>query len=121
MLVDKAKDAPKWYPSHLKDVHKNEVIGAYFTTTERTSGKLNIRNEKKPAFDFSNFALPTEREIEDYVRGSHPASGANAVKRTEVLSFFKSKDHTKQGIADKVTEVLDRCAVEEKGGYLKWK
>ncbi|TIA89538.1 hypothetical protein E3P99_01992 [Wallemia hederae] len=121
VLVDKTKTVPKWYPGTLKDVHKSEVIGAYFTTTERTSGKLDIRNEKKPLVGFFEFALPTEREIEEYVRGSHPASGANAVKRKEVLSFFKSKDSAKQGVAEKVAEVLDRCTTEEKGGFLKWK
>lgn len=120
-MVNKTKEVPQWQPNNLKDIHKNDVIGSYFTTTENTSGKLEIRSEKKPLYDFSHFALATEREIEDYIRGSHPASGNNAVKRSEALAFFKTRENAKYGVTEKVSEVIDRCTIEEKGGYLKWK
>ncbi|TIB89182.1 ClpP/crotonase [Wallemia mellicola] len=121
VLVNKTKEVPQWQPNNLKDIRKNDVIGSYFTTTENTSDKLEIRNEKKPLYDFFHFALPTEREIEDYIRGSHPASGNNAVRRNEALTFFKTQDNAKYGVTEKVNEVIDRCTIEEKGGYLKWR
>lgn len=121
VLVNKTKEVPQWQPNNLKDIRKNDLIGSYFTTTENTSDKLEIKNEKKPLYDFFHFALPTEREIEDYIRGSHPASGNNAVRRNEALTFFKTQDNAKYGVTEKVSEVIDRCTIEEKGGYLKWK
>ncbi|TIA83548.1 hypothetical protein E3P92_00742 [Wallemia ichthyophaga] len=123
VLVDKATHPPDWFPRSLRDTHKADVLGAYFAGTQRVHGAnaLDLRSEKRPLHAFRDFTLPSEHAVESYVRGSHPASGANAVTRDEVLAFFKSAHSNKQSkaVADKVQEVLDRCA-EEKGGYMRW-
>lgn len=121
VLVDKSSKKLDWTPNSFKEVNKNTVIGDYFTVTERTSSLLDIKNEKKPFYQFQQFSLPTEREIEHYVRGSHPASGANVIKRSEVITFFKNRNPVKYAVHDKVNEVLDRCTKEMEGGYLEWK
>lgn len=71
------------------------------------------------------FALPTEEEIKQVVRGEHPRSGAYALTLEELVQTFQNMTKDKKGVEEKVREVATRkCEVfEDPGNHqcLRWK
>jgi 3-hydroxyisobutyryl-CoA hydrolase len=69
-----------------------------------------------------HFALPTESEIGEVVRGDHPTSGSFVVTFEEVIGRFEAMKEGKQGVRPKISEVVARrCDVDQLSGALKWK
>ena len=130
VLVEKVRnERPPWKPDSLTEVTE-EIVGRFFDGSqylqavppldlELDSGK-NGRQR-----DTMKFALPTEKEIEQVVRGEHPQSGAYALTLDELVQIFRNMKNDKKGVEEKVREVAARkCEVlEDPGNHrcLRWK
>jgi 3-hydroxyisobutyryl-CoA hydrolase len=60
------------------------------------------------------YGLPTEEEIMQVVKGTHPSSASTGMDFAQVVEQFKDLYTGKAGVSDKVSEVLTRkCKVVE--------
>lgn len=96
-LIERKKGRPNWSPNTLQDVKKRDV-DAFFASNKE--GPLPLISEA----DYNEYphawiGLPTEGEILKQASGS---------KAEEVVGNLLEKYEGKQGVREKVAEVLDR-------------
>lgn len=125
VVVNKLRDTrPNWSPSTLSEVSK-DIVKRFFDKSEYVESAPKLDIEAKTLRNPMQFSLPTEQEIKMIVRGEHPRSGALALTREEIVQKFLSMTGNKHGVAEKVTEVLERrCELVEdpdNNGCLRWK
>jgi 3-hydroxyisobutyryl-CoA hydrolase len=126
VLIDKkpASERPEWSPATLEEV-TSEHFDRFFSKESEfmsSSPKLSIPEhlmqwkETPP----SRFALPTERDVADVIRGSHSSSGQMAITRAELLSKFEKLRAGKHGLRAKIEEIVERKCVSVDGEWLQW-
>ena len=67
------------------------------------------------------FALPSEEEIEQIVRGTHAQSSSMAYSLDDLINKFSSMTSQKHGVDDKIREVAARRCVVTEDRWLSWK
>lgn len=72
------------------------------------------------------FALPSEKEIETVVTGSHRSGGEMSLQMDEVVSRFGEMRGGKMGVKEKIYEVIKRrCELIDNADgnrvWVKWK
>ena len=135
MLIDKLRDVrPKWVPDSLSAVEPGKVKSDFFDPESRFikpfAPTLELPLERKDVTGKAQitpqtYALPTEGEISQIVRGTHPQSGGIALSVDEVVQTFLRMRNGKHGVEQKVREVCARCCVVEEDPdrhhCLRWK
>ena len=109
------KRTPNWSPSGLSDVSKQDVD--HMLLTEGESLKL-LTDGKYKNYPYQRFALPAEWYIKERVeelRGK-----GKPVTEAEVLKSFLDQRNHKQGVQEKVTEVLQRNCFKDAKKGLVW-
>ncbi|KAI9485455.1 MAG: ClpP/crotonase-like domain-containing protein [Benjaminiella poitrasii] len=111
-LVTRSK--PQWKPNSLEAIKDSEIKERYFNSPSPT--RLELLSSR----DFKNYPhrknmLPSEEDIKRVVTGEAADVGNYALTRQQVLSHFKQK----QGLVQKINDVLDRKTIE-KEQTLKW-
>ncbi|GAA6061671.1 hypothetical protein JCM10212_000854 [Sporobolomyces blumeae] len=149
-LIKKIKpedEKPHWSPPTLADVTPESLQRTFFsspapfenppvpTFNPRTAtNKAKGNNTNKgvgqaerlnplPAYKvhpYAKFGLPTERRIEQVVKGEAKDSGDYALTRREVVERFVKLQPGKVGVREKVEEVLDRRTVVADQDTLRW-
>ncbi|KAH8826872.1 3-hydroxyisobutyryl-coenzyme A hydrolase isoform 1 [Flagelloscypha sp. PMI_526] len=146
------RDSRSWSPAKLEDVSGPFVKTFFYQRKGRTSldhswvdvdefenEEVSETDEERGGYDqlvdpivpyekdksFNDYTLPTEREIEAVVRGSHPSSGSTGMRKEEVVDRFVNLKQRKVGVKDKVLEVLERqCDLVDNGDgeavWLEW-
>ncbi|PGH05153.1 hypothetical protein AJ80_08389 [Polytolypa hystricis UAMH7299] len=111
-LVNKPPTQPAWSPATLADV-RDEDVDAFFRIPEGES-RLSVFNPDADynAYPHARFSLPTEGDIERAVRDTRKP-------RNEIIVDFLYRWGQKEGVREKVLEVLDR-KTEEVDGNLTW-
>ena len=99
-LIERKKERPNWQPNTLKDVKQSDV--SKFFGADKNSEKLPLIND----VDYKDYphawiGLPREEEI------LREASGK---KGQEVVASLLEKYEGKQGVREKIAEVLERYA-----------
>lgn len=128
---DKSKPArPAWLPNTVAEVPDDEIAFNFFNRDSKFLG-LTPQLEKptwvKATGDSTNsmrYALPREEDIGKVVKGSDGSSAALAVTIEHVQRHFANKTHGKEGVKEKIDEVVKRrCRVEpdSSGDWLVWK
>ena len=114
LLVDKPKRTPNWSPDSLEKVSQSDVDGFFNHTTDfellsEEAGSTGADWKEYP----HSFGLPTEIEVQNTVRG---------YTREQVLEQFLKKTNGKQGVKEKVSEILDRktSVRDASTGVLVW-
>jgi 3-hydroxyisobutyryl-CoA hydrolase len=119
-LVTKSK--PNWVPSQLSDVNDAKVKQDYFDSPSPLRLELlNSRDFKK--YPHRKYMLPSEEDIKRVVTGEAADVGNYALNRQQVVEHLLRERQGKQGLKQKVLEVLDRKTVENKKDEdksLKW-
>lgn len=117
LLITKPPRKPTWNPSELAKISAADVDefftggeGPMLQLLEPTAGALEQEYLEYP---HAGFALPSENAIKSIVE-SHGAQGSEAVQ-SEVLSQWSGKE----GVKEKITDVLARMT-KESGGKLVW-
>lgn len=110
-LMSKPPRQAEWQPATLKELTP-EAVEAFFTVPEGES-RLSLLSEKDyKAYPHQRFALPTEAEVEKFVRES-------AHSEKQVIKEFLTRWEHKEGVQEKVTEVLKRRTESTSEG-IRW-
>jgi 3-hydroxyisobutyryl-CoA hydrolase len=110
-LMSKPPRQAEWQPATLAEVSQ-ETVDAFFTMPEGEGRLPLMTNKDYNRYPHERFALPSEREIEKFVR-EHGKSGQ------QVIEEFAQRSNQKEGVREKVTEVLSRRARNTPEGY-RW-
>lgn len=114
LLVDKPKRTPNWSPDSLDKVSQADVDGFFNHTTEFQLLNQDAGSTGENWSEYPHaFGLPTEIEVQSTVRG---------FTRDQVLEHFLRKTNGKQGVKEKVGEILDRKTSldDASTGRLSW-
>lgn len=110
-LMSKPPAEPKWQPASLEEV-TSEAVDEFFLIPEG-EGRLSLFNDTDYMnYPHAHFALPSEKEIEKFVRD-------NSADKKETQARFVEKWGGKEGVRQKVAEVLARRTVTSEEG-LRW-
>ncbi|RUS28909.1 ClpP/crotonase-like domain-containing protein, partial [Jimgerdemannia flammicorona] len=93
LLVNKPATTPTWNPPTLSEISDTDVLNSYFFAP--SPNELSLLTSKDLSTLHSRYALPTEKDIERVVTG-------------EVKGWFSRDRRGKQGVREKVVEVLER-------------
>jgi 3-hydroxyisobutyryl-CoA hydrolase len=110
-LMSKPPRQAEWQPATLKEV-SDETVESFFTIPEGHS-RLPLLSEKDyHNYPHAQFALPSEKEIEQVVREGHAS-------RRPVVDHFLQKYAHREGVRRKVVEVIARRTTTSSEG-LRW-
>ncbi|KAH9821132.1 ClpP/crotonase-like domain-containing protein [Melampsora americana] len=129
LLVKKEKTRAAWNPNTLEEVNLESLKRTFFSakapSTTHLPSPIYLSTTIKPykTYPHSNYSLPTEALIKDYVVGNTKESGSFALTKKEVVNVLQKKWINKIGVKEKVLEVLGRRTTErgeKEGKVLKW-
>lgn len=126
--MDKKKEGrPDWSPATLEEV-SDEIVDRFFH--QESPYLESVPEFKYPlamsqSRNYSEYALPTEREIRDMVTGEHANGGDTGLTLDELVSSFEEMADGKMGVREKLYEVVDRkCELVDNADgnkvWLKW-
>ncbi|KAI8979530.1 ClpP/crotonase-like domain-containing protein [Mycotypha africana] len=110
-LVTKSK--PNWDPKDLSAVNDAKIKADYFDSPSPLRLDL-LTNRDYKKYPHRKYMLPAEEDIRRVVTGEAPDVGNFAMTREEVVDYFLRDRQGKQGVREKVLEVLNRKTVENK-------
>lgn len=110
-LMSKPPRQAEWQPATLAEVSQ-ETVDAFFTMPEGEGRLPLMTNKDYNRYPHERFALPSEREIEKFVRERGKSD-------RQVVEEFAQRSNQKEGVREKVTEVLSRRAGKTPEGY-RW-
>lgn len=127
-MVEKIKTGrANWSPATLEEVTEDIVNGLFDLNSPHLKSVPEFQHPfvTQDPRDYTEFALPTEKEIRDMVTGEHPQGGDTGVTLKELVSLFESIRDGKMGVHEKVKEVATRkCElIDNSDGnrvWLKW-
>ncbi|EGG00228.1 uncharacterized protein MELLADRAFT_93702 [Melampsora larici-populina 98AG31] len=129
LLVKKEKTRAAWNPNTLEEVDLTSLKRKFFSSQAPSSTHLlspiyhSTSLKAYKSYPFSNYALPSESLIKEYVVGNTKESGSFALTQKELVNVLQKKWINKLGVKEKVLEVLKRRTVEgseKEGKVLKW-
>lgn len=110
-LNSKPPRQANWQPATLAEVSQ-EYVDGFFSIPEGESRMQLYSDQNYRKYPHAQYALPSEEDIEKFVRG-------NALTGTTSPADFAAKYGAKDGVREKVSEVLARRTVRTPEG-LKW-
>lgn len=118
LLVDKPKRTPNWTPSSLDDVSRDDVDNFFPSNSamENSDFELLDASAGGSGEDYYQYphrwiGLPGEREVQTKVN--------ELASRQEVLDHFLKQTQGKQGVKEKVEEILTR-KTKPVGERIEW-
>lgn len=111
-LMSKPPRQASWQPATLNEV-TNEYVDSFFELPEGESRMELFGDANFEKYPHAQYALPSEQEIERFVRDTSKG-------RNDTVNQFVSKWGQKEGVKEKVAEVLARRTVSDGKGGLKW-
>ncbi|KAF9894482.1 hypothetical protein FE257_006365 [Aspergillus nanangensis] len=110
-LMSKPARQASWQPATLQEVTKADV-DAFFELPEGESRLQLLSDRDYKEYPHAHYGLPSEAEIEKFVRHS-------SQEQNQVVGEFVQKWGNKEGVREKVAEVLARRTVRTPEG-LQW-
>lgn len=121
-VLGKEKKKANWQPASLAEVDDARIKFQYFDSASKLRLNLDGRKDYKE-YPHRKYMLPSEEEIKAVVTGEVPSVGQYALNEKEVVDFFLRERNNKQGVQQKVTEVLQRktkVISKDEHDSLKW-
>jgi 3-hydroxyisobutyryl-CoA hydrolase len=114
LLVDKPKRTPNWNPSSLEQVSPQDVTRFFGKSSdfELLGTEAGSHGEDYVEYPHDWIGLPKEIEIQNVV--------SKGLTREKVLAACLEKSNGKQGVKEKVTEILNRKTTADDTGRLVW-
>lgn len=116
------REKPQWKPSRLADVDDKKLKSNYFDSPSPLRLELLSTRDYKN-YPHRKYMLPSEEDIKRVVTGEAPDVGNYALNREQIVDYLLKERQGKQGLKQKVLDVLDRKTVENKKDEdksLKW-
>lgn len=110
-LISKPPRQASWQPASLNEV-TNEYVNSFFELPEGESRMELLGDAKFLDYPHAQYALPSEKEIERFFIDS-------SKNKTQIINDFVSRWGQKEGVKEKVAEVLARRTVNTSKG-LRW-
>ena len=110
-LMSKPPRQAEWQPATLAEVSQ-EAVDKFFTIPEGETRLPLVSNKDYTRYPHERFALPSESEIEKFVREQGESS-------QQVIKEFARLSNQKEGVQEKVAEVLSRRTQNTAEGY-RW-
>ncbi|KAK2754511.1 hypothetical protein FQN54_006912 [Arachnomyces sp. PD_36] len=111
-LVSKPPRQPTWTPASHTSLSESDIDKFFTIPAGQTRLPLIGGGNDYKTYPHERFALPAEGYVERFVRDT-------AKSKREVIAHFVETWGGKEGVREKVREVLDRKTVETEGG-LRW-
>ncbi|PLB44346.1 ClpP/crotonase [Aspergillus steynii IBT 23096] len=112
-LMSKPPRQAAWQPATLAEVTQADV-DSFFQIPEGESRLPLFSDEDFDHYPHAQYGLPTQKDIEEFVFN---ASG----DRREIVNKFLTQWGNKEGVRQKVSEVLARCTITLGDGTVEWK
>ncbi|KKK20460.1 hypothetical protein P175DRAFT_0498677 [Aspergillus ochraceoroseus IBT 24754] len=110
-LVSKPARQAEWQPATLGEV-ADEQVSEFFNIPEGETRMSLLSEGDYEAYPHARFGLPSEKEIEKFVR-------AGSESQKQIVDEFVAKWGNKDGVKEKVAEVLARRTTKTPEG-LQW-
>jgi 3-hydroxyisobutyryl-CoA hydrolase len=110
-LMSKPPRQASWQPASLQDVTPEEV-NSFFEIPKGESRLPLLSKTDYETYPHAKYGLPTEKDIEKFVRD-------NTESHQQTVSDFAQKWGHKEGVREKVAEVLARRTIQTPEG-LRW-
>ncbi|KAF7726241.1 hypothetical protein EC973_008951 [Apophysomyces ossiformis] len=111
-----------WNPATLQEVKQQHIRADYFESPSPLRLELpSVKDYKQ--YPYRKYMLPSEEDIKRVVTGDATDVGNFALNREQVIEYFMRDRNGKQGVPQKVSEVLDRKTQvidKDNGKSLKW-
>lgn len=98
-LINRSKERPNWQPNTIRDVKMDDIM-RFFQGSRNKRGLQLLSEENYTEYPHAWIGLPRESEI---------WSQSSGKSREEVVATLLEKYKGKQGVREKVHEVLDRA------------
>ncbi|KAI8096289.1 ClpP/crotonase-like domain-containing protein [Halteromyces radiatus] len=112
----------EWEPASLDQVDDKKIKSDYFNAPSPLTLQLLSTKDFKQ-YPHRKYMLPTEEDIKQVVTGEAADVGNYALTREEIVNYLVRERKGKQGVKQKVTEVLARktkVLQNQDGQTLKW-
>ncbi|CAO3651272.1 unnamed protein product [Cunninghamella blakesleeana] len=112
---------PEWKPATLDQTSDTDIVANYFNAASPLSLEL-LTNKDYKQYPHRKYMLPSEDDIKAVVTGEAPDVGNYALSRQEIVDYIVRDRNGKQGVKQKVSEVLQRKTkvLNDEGNALKW-
>ncbi|KAF8515829.1 3-hydroxyisobutyryl-coenzyme A hydrolase [Hysterangium stoloniferum] len=126
VLVDKIKGRPKWSPDTLQEIPDEKITETFFDSNSPLLANIpHLSLRPVQPVSTTNYALPSEKEIEMLVVGEHIASDDMSLNMHELLEKPDRLWKGKHGVKEKLREVFQRrCrmvgATKDTESYIEW-
>ncbi|EME48019.1 hypothetical protein DOTSEDRAFT_42302 [Dothistroma septosporum NZE10] len=114
LLVDKPKRTPHWTPATLREVSEEDVASFFNHRTdfELLTKESGSSGEDYKAYPHAWIGLPSENSVRTQV--------GQEKSREQIVEHFVNQTNGKQGVKEKVEEILTRKAPQQENGMLQW-
>lgn len=112
----------EWQPASLDQVDDKSIKADYFNAPSPLTLQMISKKDFKQ-YPHRKYMLPTEEDIKQVVTGEAADVGNYALTRDEIVDYLVRDRKGKQGVKQKVAEVLLRktkVLENEEGQTLKW-
>ncbi|KAI9322219.1 ClpP/crotonase-like domain-containing protein [Dichotomocladium elegans] len=120
--LEKPRRKATWKPSTISEVDAAKIKSDYFDATLPL--QLTLLSDKDyMEYPHRKYTLPSESDIQNVVTGEAADVGQYALNREEVIEYFVRERKGKQGVKQKVADVLDRktsVIKNDESHSLKW-
>ncbi|KAJ5101871.1 3-hydroxyisobutyryl-CoA hydrolase [Penicillium alfredii] len=113
-LISKPPRQAEWKPATLDQVSQEEVDAFFYAPEDESVLKLLDKEDYKES-PHSRIALPTEAEIQRFIT----AEAGYGISKKQVVNKFVEMCNQKEGVREKVADVLARRTVMQEDG-LRW-
>lgn len=111
LLINKPKTTPAWSPADLASVSESSVASFFQGTPELTL----LSDEDYTDYPHAHLGLPRERDVQAVVERQRELDS-----REKIVEYFVKERKGKQGVREKVEEILARKTEVSGGGGLEW-
>jgi 3-hydroxyisobutyryl-CoA hydrolase len=120
VLIEKTGDRPAWDPSTLSEIDRATMIAKFFPQKPSENAPSLTLPAVGELRDPNRRALPSEEEIGLMVQGRHRSSGGYSLTLDDLNRQFEELTARKNGVKEKIAEVVQRRCQVDKDGILKW-
>lgn len=115
LLVDKPKRTPNWSPATLDQVSDKDVESffTYQTDLDLLSKDAGSSEKNYKEYPHAWIGLPKEIEVAEAFQQFN--------SRDQIIDHFVKKTNGKQGVKEKVNEILDRKTYRDEAGRMGWR